>query len=56
MRVTFPLTLAILGMAVVLITGCESTQYMGPGGESVMIPPIDLNKPADTEQATFALG
>ena len=56
MRIPFYLTLVVLGIAAVLITGCESARYVGPGGQSAMIPLIDRDKPAGTEQAAFALG
>ena len=56
MKVPFHLLLAVLGIAAVLISGCDSTRYVSPGGQSNMIPPIDLSKPASTERAAFALG
>ena len=56
MRVPFYSTLVVLGIAAVLISGCESARYVSPGGQSTMIPSVDLNKPAGTEQAAFALG
>ena len=56
MKVPFHLILVVLGIAAVLVSGCDSDRYVGPGGQNTMIPPIDLNKPANTEQASFALG
>jgi hypothetical protein len=50
------LRLAMLGLSVVLMAGCISQRNGFPGGGGAVIPPIDANKPSETETATFALG
>jgi peptide-methionine (S)-S-oxide reductase len=50
------LRLAVLGLSVALLAGCSRQSNGFSGGDGVMIPPIDANRPAETEIATFALG
>jgi len=45
-----------MGIAVVLTTGCSYPRDTDPESGEIMIPAIDLNQPAKTETATFALG
>jgi hypothetical protein len=50
------LRLAVLGLSVALLAGCSRQSNGFSGGDGMMIPPIDANRPAETEIATFALG
>lgn len=56
MRTGKYLRLAVLGLSLALVAGCSGQSNVPSGGDSVMIPPIDANRPAETEIATFALG
>ena len=56
MRVLAYLLLAILSFWAMLMGGCVGARFTGSEVGHNMIPQIDLNRPARTEKAAFALG
>jgi hypothetical protein len=46
----------MLGALAIIITGCNIGGLASPGGDHVMMPLIDRQRPAETEKAAFALG
>ena len=54
-RVLRWLLLVMVCIAVVSVAGCGLSNS-GAGGGEMVIPPIDLDRPATMQTATFALG